>query len=723
MDSLEDVDLVRSLNFTSSLNFVKLVELELAGLVLAASSSGCRGETSCDNDEIGDLSKKGEKSDAIVAKDASQQRCCRLRFPPLKPRYATLLHATTARFGLAAFVRGWGDERHIIVETRAGSKVHLPALQCTDFRPISMTASPEGASSDVCGSSSVVAARLADVARPSLPHTQAKHPTAVSGCQAEESKLEASGAASPTTTCDQNAVEVAPVATTRQDENRRDASRFGGMHGWSDDESSADDLISKRRRAKNAVSEGGCGGENSPDGGETRRVKRGRGFNAETEAVVETVDDTVQYELQQDYTKYAIDPQDTWRPHRKPWVELGGSWAFSEAWSFEPDIDDQRVASRQHSDDDALPRGVLSWRVEHSKGGDFSVALVECSQIWQARRWLEGNDGPGQEPFVFEFRLDVPGRRWEFRFGRTSSRRAWRPLPWSNAHRTSFWVASYPGEDGKQHVLAGIDEFPERRFFCGKLHSRPRVVGFGPPAVPLGGVRPFFIRDVVIFGRASLLPPPFASRDHIVELTCALSRDEAEAFVRKNVDVAERVVMLLPLSRSVLGSSNNCVGGEAEAMACARRVYLLLCRSAIDAVAVSDALLLVSPGGAVPAEATAAVGVLCLQSSQWTWPPQQVVAAVETRVPRDPSNGGDSIASREDDGPAAAKAHADTSRACWAKLDNGTALELAIFEEHLLRKTKHLEGTRIATSSAARMIIRNLKGSAPLPKPPEVFDS
>merc|ERR1719350_1074713 len=146
------------------------------------------------------------------------------------------------------------------------------------------------------------------------------------------------------------------------------------MHGWGDDSASDDDWISKRQKVSCAKG----------------RTTKGRGFTAsggEDASTGGAEDDTVEHVLQKDYTRYEIDPDDTWRPHRKPWAELTGNWEFSAAWSFEPDENERREESPE-SQPRVEPKGVLVWRVEHAKGGDFTAALAAGS-AGDARSWLE----------------------------------------------------------------------------------------------------------------------------------------------------------------------------------------------------------------------------------------------------------------------------------------------------------------------------------------------
>eukprot|EP00929_Paragymnodinium_shiwhaense_P069588 TRINITY_DN35095_c0_g2_i2.p1 TRINITY_DN35095_c0_g2~~TRINITY_DN35095_c0_g2_i2.p1 ORF type:complete len:569 (+),score=122.57 TRINITY_DN35095_c0_g2_i2:88-1794(+) len=540
MDSLEDVDLIRSLNFASSLGFLEIVEQELASLVLAA-----------------------QKAHAEAPR--SSERRCRLTFPPLKPRYATLLQVTAARFGLRASPHGWGDERRFQVE--AGSNTRLPAIQCTDFLPLGSarlqlqgdrSGDDSRPSKRRCLGQRCFAPRLADISSAS-PLYKSTPSTAKAGGEEDTKTVDTAAAASTSAPSPSKPeVETADNPTTVSK-----STKSSGMRGWSDDED--DDWLAKRRRASEAKSQEGsddppaAGAASAPaaeaDSSERRasgytgadkgRVKRGRGFAKDSDKDVKTVgpsdEDAQDCQLQKDYEKYMIDPEDTWRPHKKPWVEMTGAWEFSNAWSFDPD-DQERFEeasgnTRERREDDS--RGVLVWRVEHAKGGDFSVAIIEGAP-GEARRWLDGaqRGGRGQEPFVLDFRLDVAGQTWSYRFGRaTRLQQSWRPLPWTNMHRTSFWLATFPGEDGRQHLMMGLDEFPERRAFFAKVQLRPQSVGFGPPMavdddaqVSSGGQgrgnrrstrqrpEPFYIRDIAVYGRASLLPAPFASRDHIVEL-------------------------------------------------------------------------------------------------------------------------------------------------------------------------------------------------------------
>jgi len=571
------------------------------------------------------------------ASEADQRHA--LIFPPLKPRYASLLQVTAARFGLSASLYGWGDERRTHIE--ASPDATLPLVQYSDFLPGRLPAN-----------------RLREVATPALLLVAPQQ-------QGEEVLGKDQGDGTTASAVAMAATEEQATGGAGSNEQMQSAESnvrrcAGGMRGWESDEESDDDWIAKRRKSSSAA--GGA-------------VARGRGFAADGDEgaragagkSTELADGSIQCSLQKDYMRYAIDPNDTWSPHRKPYVEIDGGWEFSGAWSFDPDDNEQREdaeggkAAKQSSMNTS--RGIAAWRVEHAKGGNFTVALASGNS-GEARRWLEGSGGPGEEPFVLEFRLDANRKRWEFCFGRASKRQNWRPLPWSNAHRTSFWLASISGDDGKQHLTAGFDEFPERRFFFAKVRMQPRILGFGPPAAkPASRNQPFFIRDIVVFGRQSLLPPPFASRDHIVEVAGKSRQDVLDALSKAASDIS--IPLALEASRGV--------------------TTLLICRSPEDAQIV----------------ATALEGAIAVRSSQWTWP--------------DANDGTDDAA----DGMAVAQAHRGLVRECWASLQAETTRELAIFEEHLQRKTKHLEGLRIARASATRMILCNLKGEAPLPKPPE----
>lgn len=576
MESLEDVDLTRSLNQRGSARFVQLVEEDFAGLILAAQASKSSGST--DNASEEDPSSK----------------LCRLSFPPLKPRYSTLLQISAARFGLKASLHGWGDERKILVDATPASS--LPLVECADFFP--------GCSS---------ANRLAERAVP-LPTRQ-------------------------------NYPKVIP----RLDEDTGSATREestavrGGMQGWGDDESD-DDWIVKRRKA--SVASG--------------KVSKGRGFQkngGEVAASCET--GPPEYQMRNDYSKYTIDPEENWSPHKKPWVELASSWEFSGAWSFDPDDQERFEGTRDLVD--AESRGVAVWRVEHGRGGNFTVAIISGNP-GHARQWLGGHKGRGDEPFILEFQLHAERNEWEFRFGRASSPREWRKLPWSSEHRSSFWLATIPGDDGKQQILAGLDEFPERRFFVAKVRMRPSAIGFGPPmGASVPGGTPFYVRDIAIFGRGSLRSPPFAQRDHFVELPSMRCEDVRKALERLDYGEKTRCALELPDVGSGTGT-------------------LLVCDAAETAAQVAELF----SGTAV-------------KSLQWTWPPASQSSSLE--------------ATRE---------HAENIRQNWAKLRKDTILELAIFEEHVHRQTRHLENVRIARDSATRAILGNLRGAAPLPKPPEV---
>ncbi|OLP81888.1 hypothetical protein AK812_SmicGene37513 [Symbiodinium microadriaticum] len=174
-------------------------------------------------------------------------------------------------------------------------------------------------------------------------------------------------------------------------------------------------------------------------------------------------------------------------------------------------------------------RFCCAYEVEHAAERYFAVALGGQSQ--DMRRWLSGRSGAGEEPYVLEFRLAEEERRWDYRFARVAklSSATWRPLAWSCDRHTVFWLACFVGrEDGKNYLQAGLDIFPEKRFFSARLASFPKMMGFGLPA---GAPGPFFVRDVVLFGRGALRPAPFAGRDHLVEVP--LTRREAEKALRK----------------------------------------------------------------------------------------------------------------------------------------------------------------------------------------------
>eukprot|EP00928_Gymnodinium_smaydae_P010866 TRINITY_DN14093_c0_g1_i2.p1 TRINITY_DN14093_c0_g1~~TRINITY_DN14093_c0_g1_i2.p1 ORF type:complete len:667 (-),score=152.77 TRINITY_DN14093_c0_g1_i2:49-1962(-) len=635
MESLEDVDLPKALNIATTARFVDLVERELAGLILATR----------------------ENAEASPA-ERKRPRACRATFPPLKPRYATLLQVCAARLGLKATVHGWGDARYTLVEAHPGAK--LPALRCSDFRP-----------------AAELAPRLADVAKPSAP--RASSALAVDAPDAENSPPAARGDA---------AAESAFSPPSRLDGDRK-AGKRRGMRGWSDDEDrggseGSDDWIAKRRRASAAAGRsvrgrGFAAADESADAAASAATNGGAaGASKASGSLDQDDEDAVDCLLQMDYGRYEIDPEDTWRPQRKPYAEMGAGWEFSGAWSFDPDEQEQFEAAdgKGESSSSKLdgPRGVAVWRVEHEKGGDFTVALCE-GHPGEARRWLESRGGRGEEPFVLEFRLVAASKRWDFRFGRASARQAWKPLPWSNVHRSSFWVASIPGADGKQQLAAGLDEFPERRFFSARVRLKPRVLGFGPPAEDATtSAKSFYVRDVAIFGRRAVLPSPWASRDHFVELP-GKGVAEAEAAISKASLANSAVAIALRSSES--GGSSGSAGGSAP-------VTLVVCQSSSDAATLLGALPEALPiGGGLEA----------------TWPPEGL---------------------QEGGGPEAAQSRRETAREAWAKLDVDTTRELAIFEEHTQRRTRHLEGIRIARTSATRMILGNLRGAAPVPKPPDV---
>ncbi|CAK0890190.1 unnamed protein product [Prorocentrum cordatum] len=421
------------------------------------------------------------------------------------------------------------------------------------------------------------------------------------------------------------------------------------MRGWSDDEDEASDP--RPRHAVAAASGSGAG-----------RSMRGRGFLPSSDQEAGEAPDTpaLRCALRGDYEKYTIDPEDTWRPQRKPYVELQDGWEFSNAWSLRPEDGPERLPR-----DPGPLVGVACWRVDHAEAQAFQVAFASSSR--EARGWLEGRGGRGEEPCVLELRPCCAGRRWDFRFARASALQAagWRPLPWAEPRRTSFWAATFPAEGGRRYLCAGVGAFPERRFFAARVAAEPQVVGFGAR----GALAAFHVRDIVVFGRGSLLGSPFAGRDHFVEAPAAGCREALSAL--EEAGLREAVLGAVPLAPA--GDE----GADANA-GC-----LLVCRSPGRAAAVAGAL---------------GRGARALVSSQWTWPPEDL---------------DDSAA-----GPEAAKRFADGAAELWRSLRAGTVRELALFGELLARQTRHCEGTRLARGAALRLILGGLSGPASAPQPP-----
>ena len=106
MESLEEFDIAKELNFKSSRYFLQLAEEELAALVLRARFEGGGPGTA--------------------------PKRFTLTFPPLQPRYAQLLHALLVRFDLRFTVHGWGEERRITAEAST-SQGCIPVVRCSDF--------------------------------------------------------------------------------------------------------------------------------------------------------------------------------------------------------------------------------------------------------------------------------------------------------------------------------------------------------------------------------------------------------------------------------------------------------------------------------------------------------------------------------------------------------------------------------------------------------------
>lgn len=631
--------MARELNFRSSRRFLALAEEDLAALVLRA--------------------RRG-------ADGSSESSRFLLTFPPLQPKFAQLLHALLVRFDLTFAVQGWGDERRLTAEATR-SKGLLPALRCEHF--LAAAGLPEFPGS------------LAAVAASEVEATDA------AGVPEEAKRAEEEEDAFVPEHDDRE--KAAPATPVKRKRGRQGYSGGGGgMRGWSSEEESDPEPA----RASKADA------RRAPKGKEaTQRVTRGRGFLSEAEQAASAAktqadeDLPIRCRLRGDYEHYAIDPEDTWRPHRKPYVELlSEGWEFSHAWSFEPEHNPNRPPPPRGD-----PGGVGTWRVEHAAERYFAVALGGQSQ--DMRRWLSGRSGAGEEPYVLEFRLAEEERRWDYRFARVAklSSATWRPLAWSCDRHTVFWLACFVGrEDGKNYLQAGLDIFPEKRFFSARLASFPKMMGFGLPA---GAPGPFFVRDVVLFGRGALRPAPFAGRDHLVEVP--LTRREAEKALRKERLSGEVLALTAETDDKEKENKENPPGKtpwrkmfsdgileppaekpvkpeESEApMPCC----LVVCESSDRATAAAEKL----KGQVIP-------------GLPKTWPPQDAGS----------------------NGVEAAKQILETQEKVWQSLRSETVREVGLFKEHLARGTRHLEGTRIARSAAMRMIISGLSGAAPLPNPP-----
>ncbi|CAJ1338656.1 unnamed protein product [Effrenium voratum] len=516
------------------------------------------------------------------------------------------------RFDLIFVVQGWGDERRLIAEATA-SKGVLPALRCDDF--------------------------LAAAGLERLPKRleDAVTPSEVESDEAERRE------ASESDEHDRDRDKERDGAEARTKRQRQGYS--SGMRGWSSEESDSDHEAQERR----------------PQKGE--RVMKGRGFLPEA-APPKMEESAVRCRLRGDYEPYAIDPDDTWRPHRKPYVELLHGWEFSHAWSFEPEHNPKRPLPSAGD-----PGGVATWRVEHAAERSFLVALGSQSQ--EMRRWLGSGRGPGEEPYLLEFRILEAEEQWEFRFSRCTKQAdaKWRPLPWSSERHTVFWLAGFLGQDDKIYLHAGLDNFPEKRFFSARLASFPKALGFaGGP-----GASPFFIRDIVLFGRGALRRAPFAGRDHLVEAPLprrrALARlkelrlrCEVVAVAEGQEDIAEKEKPPARTPWRTMFSAGILEGEQPEdgPSEATQSVCLVICTSAEQAAEAAQAL----SGQVVP-------GV------QKTWP-----LANAGEVP----------------GPKAAKQLLEAQAEAWHGLHPDTVRELGLFKEHLERNTRHLEGTRIARS-------------------------
>lgn len=611
MDSLEEFDLVRELNFRSSRRFLSLAEEDLASLVLRA-----RRGTSDSNEDTRFL----------------------LTFPPLQPRFAQLLHALLVRFDLTFVVQGWGDERRLIAEATR-DKGLLPVVRCEDF---------------VLGKEAP--ARLADVAVP---------------CDVED-PVDADADAVKRKADEDHDVqqhddrqEAAPATPVKR---KRLGYGGGGMRGWSSDEEESDDEIARKASAGKGRTLGVRAAVNP------ERVTRGRGFVAEVAAPPSKVEDVVvRCKLRNDYEPYAIDPEDTWRPHRKPYVELLESWEFSHAWSFEPEHNPKKPPI---SGD---PGGIATWRVEHAPHRHFAVALG--GQSHEMRRWLLGREGYGEEPYVLEFRtVEAEQQQWEFRFSRCLklADAKWRPLPWSNERHTIFWMACFIGqEDGKRYLHAGLDNFPEKRFFSARLASFPKAVGFGLSDSDSKAGQSFFIRDIVFFGRGALRGIPFAGRDHIVE--AQLPRRKVEALLRK---FGQDVKVVLSV-----GSAENGEEDEEKENLPSKTPWRTM---------FSDGILEAAPQTTEQDSATPSL-VICSS-------PEQAAEVVKILGSAKAVLGicktwpiGNDLS-----GPEAAKQLLEIQAEEWRSLHPEVIRELGFFKEHLERNTRHLEGTRIARSAAMR---------------------
>ncbi|CAE8626820.1 unnamed protein product [Polarella glacialis] len=713
MESLEDFDVVRELNFRSSRRFLRLAEEDLAALLLLRAGSFESGG-SFESRGRGEASSAGLGADAgaDAGQDPPPLRSRRfvLSFPPLKPKFAQLLHATVVRFDLPFTLQGWGDERHLIVEASSSSssgpaaRGRLPVVRYDDFL-VGLTTGllPSLAQLPPAEIQLVVA----PVLEPVVAEQQASHRASASEG------------------------EVPPKRETTPPAKRQRGGRFGrggggggcggggGMRGWSSEESEGSEAEATKdgvrpRAAGGLPQSSGLAGLADGSAAHTAgRVMRGRGFlpdegemssstaaAGEEEALVRCV-------LRGDYGAFAIDPEDNWRPHRKPYVELQSQgWEFSKAWSFEPEARPpsdaklrlERMASRRDAEadnnNDKESCGVMTWRIEHaSLAGLETFQVAFGGQPQEMRRWLSGREGRAEEePYVLEFRMITAERRWDFRFARASKllEASWKHLPWSVQRQSVFWAASFVGRlDGKRYLHAGLDEFPGRRFFSARLAAPPRVFGFGLPKQVSAAL---YIRDIAVFGKASLQGAPFAGRDHFLE--ASLSVEEVEAAVRK-AGVHLDVLRVLPLGEAA-GKTNE----VADSGVASTRV-LVVCSSAERAKDVAEAL----------GEARQVPGC------QRTWPPPPTggdepplsgaaseAEAVVQKASGGPPGGG---------GPELAKRFLEGQAQLWRSLHGDTLREMGLFQEHLERKTQHLEGTRLARNAAARIISANSQGHTP----------
>lgn len=648
MESLEEYNLLQQLNFRSSHKFLTIVEEELAGLILR-----------------------------LQQVDDSGQRIV-LQFPPLKPKYAQLLHAMLVRFELPFIVKDWGEARHLVVSATQ-CRGTIPALRCSDFRPCDAMAAP----------------RLEVIAKP----TELLEPD-----EKDEAMEQSTESALQKESNGESRLDWDTKEDRKETSGKRPASppskrprgRARGMRGWGDSEDEEEEEVpEKESEAKTGTNEGE--GAESDEGrlssgrGAWRpsasglRV-RGRGFlseEAQAELEKENVGEDdgkpeVKCKLQGHYQPYEVDPEDTWRPQRKPYVTLGEqgrSWEFHPCWSFEP----EERPDRPPPQEPAELCGVAKWMVQHDEAQHYAVALGQ--DLHQLRQWVERWKGPGEEPYVLDFYPEPKEKCWSFRFGRLTTLEdvKWKTIPFTNNWRSSFWLATFVGqEDRKRYVCAGFDNFPEKRFFSARLAAPPSFLGFGLQVRRVT----LTIRDITVFARSTLLGAPFAGRDHFVQV------EMGEDKVRKVLKKArlDGILTIAPLLTHSQGAETN---GDSE-------LCLLVCEGAEQAAAAASAL------GAVAKVAS---------SAPWTWPP----AGLEPGT-----------------GPEAAKAAESNVEEEQRGLATATIREMMFFKEGQRRKTSHLEAARarpedgsskLETVAMNRIVKAGLHKEAPSQKsvqaPPE----